>query len=237
MWIHCEPSVAVIGLDRAAALALGRCYGQEASFELTPPSRAVLSCQDGRKLVAGWRVEQLPGEHPETDRAYAGRLSSRSVPGHRSMTGSGEPGREASAAACGRCGRGYGPDVADAGDWNMVLRDGQIIGLVCPRCQRAEEDLEAQINQMLVHDAQAQLVERAELVQIRAREGSVKHVGGLPGGQCRNFHPRKTHPYPRTATPTATPSTVKSPLKGQSSWCATLGSAEGPYRFRAFAVP
>jgi hypothetical protein len=29
----------------------------------------------------------------------------------------------------------------------MVLRDGQIVALLCPGCQSTDEDLEAQVNQ------------------------------------------------------------------------------------------
>jgi hypothetical protein len=38
-------------------------------------------------------------------------------------------------AACGRCGHAYDELADDAGDWNLVLRDGEIVALLCPSCQ------------------------------------------------------------------------------------------------------
>jgi Protein of unknown function (DUF3293) len=108
-WSHVEASVAVIGIDRATALALGRRYRQEAIFELTPRFRS--PSQVARAGKSG-RIEVM--------------------------------------AACARCDRPYRPHLPDVENWNMVLRDGRITGIVCPGCQAAEEDLEAQVNQTVL---------------------------------------------------------------------------------------
>lgn len=44
---------------------------------------------------------------------------------------------------CGRCGRRY----RGRGDWNATMREGVIVGLLCPRCQSPEENAEAEINE------------------------------------------------------------------------------------------
>lgn len=68
-WVHVEPSAAVIGLNRGQALELGRQYGQDAVFELTPGSRLIVSCHDGTVTSTGWSIDALDDGHPESDRA------------------------------------------------------------------------------------------------------------------------------------------------------------------------
>ena len=43
---------------------------------------------------------------------------------------------------CERCSRRY----RGAGDWNMNVRSGVVVGLLCPGCQTPEENAEAEIN-------------------------------------------------------------------------------------------
>jgi hypothetical protein len=145
-WAHVEPSVAVIGIDPEAALALGSRYGQEAIFELTPRYRTVLSCQDGRQTTTGWRIDQLRSDRPEAARARTGRQIAPGACAADPLAGAGKSGRSVIGASCARCARPYHPHVADAASWNMVLRDGRIVAVLCPGCQSSEEDLEAQVN-------------------------------------------------------------------------------------------
>jgi hypothetical protein len=65
-WLHVEPSVAVLGIDMAKALALGRAYRQEAIFALTPTALQVVECQGNRRVTNGWITETL---QEERDRA------------------------------------------------------------------------------------------------------------------------------------------------------------------------
>ncbi|MFF5401498.1 DUF3293 domain-containing protein [Streptomyces misionensis] len=51
---HREESVAVVGLDDAAARALGRRFGQDAVFAWTPGAWRVLACGTGAASVSGW---------------------------------------------------------------------------------------------------------------------------------------------------------------------------------------
>ncbi|SED42019.1 Protein of unknown function [Streptomyces misionensis] len=51
---HREESVAVVGLDDAAARALGRRFGQDAVFAWTPGAWRVLACATGAVSVSGW---------------------------------------------------------------------------------------------------------------------------------------------------------------------------------------
>jgi hypothetical protein len=48
---------------------------------------------------------------------------------------------------CARCYQQYRPGAADADQWNATLRQGRIVGLLCPACQTPEENAEAEINQ------------------------------------------------------------------------------------------
>jgi len=146
-WSHVEPSVAVIGIDRAAALAIGRRYGQEAIFELTSRHRTILSCRDGKKSTTGWRIDQLCTDHPEAGRAHTGRQLAVGAHIANPLAGTGMSGPSPVGAACDRCPRPYHPNVADAAYWNMVLRDGRIVAVLCPGCQSPEEDMEAEVNQ------------------------------------------------------------------------------------------
>ena len=45
---------------------------------------------------------------------------------------------------CTRCGR----QGRDRGEWNVVLRAGVAIGVLCPSCQTPEENAEAVINEV-----------------------------------------------------------------------------------------
>ncbi|MFF3361301.1 DUF3293 domain-containing protein [Streptomyces misionensis] len=51
---HREESVAVVGLDDAAARGLGRRFGQDAVFAWTPGAWRVLACGTGAASVSGW---------------------------------------------------------------------------------------------------------------------------------------------------------------------------------------
>jgi hypothetical protein len=53
-WTHVEASAAVVGLTEAEALELGAQFGQDAIFVLTPHSRQVVGCADGRVTATGW---------------------------------------------------------------------------------------------------------------------------------------------------------------------------------------
>jgi hypothetical protein len=66
-WTHVEPGVAVIGMDEAAAVALGAEFGQDAIFMLTPADRRVIGCADGRVLATGWSIEPDADLSPSAD--------------------------------------------------------------------------------------------------------------------------------------------------------------------------
>lgn len=51
---HREESVAVVGLDDAAARDLGRHFGQDAVFAWTPGAWRVLACETDAVAVSGW---------------------------------------------------------------------------------------------------------------------------------------------------------------------------------------
>jgi len=72
-WEHVEPSLAVVGLDREQACALGREFGQDAIFEWSPTGLAVLSCTDARVNYTGWAISPVqdtaPIQHPESHAA------------------------------------------------------------------------------------------------------------------------------------------------------------------------
>ncbi|OIJ67458.1 DUF3293 domain-containing protein [Streptomyces mangrovisoli] len=52
--MHREESVAVVGLDDAAALGLGRRFGQDAIFAWTPDAWRLLTCDGGVTAARGW---------------------------------------------------------------------------------------------------------------------------------------------------------------------------------------
>jgi len=59
-WRHVEPSVAVLGIDLPEALELGRKYGQDAIFALTPRALQVVECETAaEKVVNGWVIETI----------------------------------------------------------------------------------------------------------------------------------------------------------------------------------
>src|ERR1700761_887482 len=60
-WTHVEPGAAVIGIEEAAAAALGAEYGQEAIFILTPANRQVIGCAESRVATTGWSIEPDAG--------------------------------------------------------------------------------------------------------------------------------------------------------------------------------
>lgn len=53
-WTHVEDSVAIPGISQQDALDLGKAFGQEAIFVLTPASRKVIDCVTGRMSMTGW---------------------------------------------------------------------------------------------------------------------------------------------------------------------------------------
>lgn len=59
-WTHVETSAAVIGIEAAEAIALGRHFGQDAIFALTPGYRQVLGCTGMRVTSTGWSIEPEP---------------------------------------------------------------------------------------------------------------------------------------------------------------------------------
>src|SRR5665647_3674570 len=71
-WEHVEASLAVVGLDREQACALGREFGQDAIFEWSPKGLAVLSCTGARAHYTGWvssPVKGAVGAQPSEDQA------------------------------------------------------------------------------------------------------------------------------------------------------------------------
>jgi hypothetical protein len=56
-WTHVEPSVALIGIPEADAIALGAEFKQDAIFVFNPASRRVVSCIDSRVETTGWSCE------------------------------------------------------------------------------------------------------------------------------------------------------------------------------------
>lgn len=53
-WTHVEDGAAIPGLSQQEALDLGKAFGQEAVFVLTPTSRKVIACDTGRMSMTGW---------------------------------------------------------------------------------------------------------------------------------------------------------------------------------------
>jgi hypothetical protein len=57
---HREEGVAATGLTEDEARDLARYYGQAAVYVWTPTAWEVVSCTDGRRVTAGWKVGPLP---------------------------------------------------------------------------------------------------------------------------------------------------------------------------------
>jgi len=82
-WEHVEASLAVVGLDREQACALGREFGQDAIFEWSPTALAVLSCTDARAHYTGWvssPVKGAVGAQPSEEQAMVEDARSAAVP-------------------------------------------------------------------------------------------------------------------------------------------------------------
>jgi hypothetical protein len=47
------------------------------------------------------------------------------------------------AIKCGRCSRRF----RGSGEWNLTMRQGLVVGVLCPGCQTPEENTEAAINE------------------------------------------------------------------------------------------
>jgi hypothetical protein len=54
---------------------------------------------------------------------------------------------------CDRCRKRY----RGCGDWNLVVRQGFIVGHLCPTCQTPEENAEAVINEATIDYGQSWL--------------------------------------------------------------------------------
>lgn len=82
-WEHVEASLAVVGLDREQACALGREFGQDAIFEWSPGALAVLSCTDARAHYTGWvssPVMGTSGAQPSEEQALVEDAGPAAVP-------------------------------------------------------------------------------------------------------------------------------------------------------------
>jgi len=82
-WEHVEASLAVVGLDREQACALGREFGQDAIFEWSPTALAVLSCTNARAHYTGWvssPVKGAVGAQPSEDQAMVEDARPTAVP-------------------------------------------------------------------------------------------------------------------------------------------------------------
>jgi hypothetical protein len=51
------------------------------------------------------------------------------------------------AIKCSRCDRRFREGAADCLEWNGTLKDGRVVGVLCPNCQTDAEYLEAAINE------------------------------------------------------------------------------------------
>lgn len=69
------------------------------------------------------------------------------------------------APKCDRC-KGT-PTAQDRHLWNVTVKQGIIVGFLCPNCQTVEEDLEAQVNEATIDyqgvDAFGRLVGRPKM--------------------------------------------------------------------------
>jgi hypothetical protein len=82
-WEHVEAGLAVVGLDREQACALGREFGQDAIFEWSPGGLAVLSCTGARAHCTGWvssPVLGTSGAQPSEEQAMAEDTRPAEVP-------------------------------------------------------------------------------------------------------------------------------------------------------------
>lgn len=75
-WTQSVACVAVVGLDRGSAMTVGRQYGQDAIFELTPAFRLIVDCRNGQVSATGWSIDVLGDQQAEAGRALSGRDSS-----------------------------------------------------------------------------------------------------------------------------------------------------------------
>ena len=57
---HHEEGLAVTGLTEAEGIALGARFGQAAVYNWTEQALSVVSCTDGRRHTAGWRLIRRP---------------------------------------------------------------------------------------------------------------------------------------------------------------------------------
>jgi len=55
-WAHVEPGFAILGMSENDARALGREFGQDAIFGLSPTALVILSCDTSRTHVTGWEA-------------------------------------------------------------------------------------------------------------------------------------------------------------------------------------
>jgi len=77
---------------------------------------------------------------------------------------------------------------------------GAVIGLQDP----ARQDRAIGLQTLADHD-QAELIQAAERGQVRAAEGSVRHVEVFQMGRRRNLHPRNLDTCPGTDAPATIP--------------------------------
>ena len=56
--------------------------------------------------------------------------------------------RDSELVECARCGKVEFAGNADG--WNVVFNMGRVAGFLCPDCQTAEEDIEAQVNEATI---------------------------------------------------------------------------------------
>ncbi|MEU6086701.1 DUF3293 domain-containing protein [Streptomyces sp. NPDC047085] len=80
---HREESVAVVGLSDAAALELGRRFGQDAIFAWTPDAWRVLACDSAAVAASGWAASASGRLSSLRPRGDAGRDRSDGPSGHR----------------------------------------------------------------------------------------------------------------------------------------------------------
>jgi hypothetical protein len=75
-WTHVEPSFAVMGMTKDDARTLGREFGQEAIFGLSPTALTVISCDSAKEDVTGWdvlpdptaqNVEEIPEQQADNE--------------------------------------------------------------------------------------------------------------------------------------------------------------------------
>jgi hypothetical protein len=67
---------------------------------------------------------------------------------------------------CDRCGRLFDLGHDDRNDWNVIARQGEAVGYLCPDCQTPEENAEAEIRAATLDydtDAEGRIVGRVKL--------------------------------------------------------------------------